>query len=252
MLTESLIVFFAATVHGALGLGFPMTVTPLLAWQGNLMRAIQLTLFPTVGVNILMIISQSQPWQAIRPLIFILPAVVIGTIAGSMLIVYFNADVFRILLALLILVFLWLDHKKRIGITNPSAKPRGVIVIGLITGLLVGVVNAGVPALIIFALYNQLGRGQSIVLFNSCFLMGKITQFVLFGSLGELNTEWQLSGFLLMLIAVVGVLLGQWLGKRLDQSRWRAAMRWVLLFIALSLLFKIFTEGQLSLFKSNS
>lgn len=238
-MTESLIIFGAALVHGALGLGFPMTSTPLLAWQGSLMRAIQLTIIPTLGVNILMIVHQSQPSQAIRPFLWILPAMALGTIIGSLLIIYLKPDTFQALLAFVIIAFLWLDKQNRLSRTNQSKHPKGIFITGLITGILVGNVNAGVPVLIIFALYNQLDRNQSIVLFNSCFLIGKITQLVLFGGLGELNGEWQRLGFMLLFIAIVGVLLGQWLGKYLDQARWRAAMRWVLLAIAISLLLKM-------------
>ncbi|MCP4009005.1 MAG: hypothetical protein GY726_05755, partial [Proteobacteria bacterium] len=111
---------------------------------------------------------------------------------------------------------------------------------GLVTGILVGTVNAGVPLLIIFALYNHLTRTQSIVLFNSCFLSGKLTQLALFGGLNILNFEWQRQGLILLAVAIFGVLGGQWLGKHLDQDRWRAAMRWVLLAIALSLVFKVY------------
>ncbi len=217
-----------------------MTSTPLLAWQGSLFRAIQLTLIPTLGVNILMIARQPGPWQAFRPFIKILPAMIAGTLIGSFFIIYFNPEIFRILLALVILAFLWLDYRGHLKHTNPDTRPRGILLTGLATGVLVGTVNAGVPALIIFALYNHLTRGQSIVLFNSCFLTGKLTQLALFGSLNILNFEWQRLGLILLAVAIFGVLTGQWLGKYLDQDRWRAAMRWVLLAIALSLLIRVF------------
>lgn len=204
------------------------------------MRAIQLTLIPTMGVNILIIARQSAPWQAFRLFIMILPAMVAGTLIGSFFIIYFNPEIFRILLAMVILAFLWLDHRGRLKHNNPAIKPRGVLIAGLITGTLVGTVNAGVPALIIFALYNHLPRGQSIVLFNSCFLTGKLVQIILFGSLNILNFEWQRLGLILLVFALLGVLVGQWLGKYMDQDRWRAAMRWVLLAIALSLVFNVF------------
>jgi uncharacterized membrane protein YfcA len=217
-----------------------MTSTPLLAWQGSLMRAIQLTLIPTLGVNILMIARQSRPWREFRSFVMILPAVTAGTLIGSLFIIYFNPEIFRALLAIVIMLFLWIDYRGHLKHTNPGTRPRGILVIGLITGILVGVVNAGVPALIIFALYNRLSRAQSIVLFNSCFLTGKLTQIALFGSLNILNYDWQRLGLMLLLVAIVGVLLGQWLGKYLDQARWRAAMRWVLLAIAIGLLIKVF------------
>ena len=205
------------------------------------MRAIQLTLIPTLGVNILMIARQLNPWQALRPYITILPAMVGGTIVGSFFIIYFNPEIFRVLLAVVILVFLWLDYRGHLKHINPDTKPRGILLTGLATGMLVGTVNAGVPALIIFALYNRLSREQSIVLFNSCFLIGKLTQIALFGSLDILNYEWQRLGLILLLVAIAGVLVGQWLGKHLDQARWRAAMRWVLLAIAISLIYRVFT-----------
>lgn len=237
-MTEIVIIFFAALLHGALGLGFPMTSTPLLAWHGSLMRAIQLTLIPTLGVNILMIARQSAPWKALRPLITILPAMIAGTLIGSFFIIYFNPELFRILLAIVIFLYLWLDYRNHLKHRNPGTRPRGIVVAGLITGVLVGTVNAGVPALIIFALYNRLSREQSIVLFNTCFLTAKLTQIALFGSLNILNYEWQRLGIILLAVSIVGVLTGQWLGKYLDQARWRAAMRWVLLAIAISLFVK--------------
>ena len=240
-MTEILIILFAALIHGALGLGFPITATPLLAWQGSLMRAIQLTLIPTIAINTLTIAQQPSPWQAFRPFLSILPAIVIGTITGSLFIIYFNPDIFRVLMALVIIAFLWLDRKKQLEHTNPGIHTRGVFLTGLATGFLVGTVNAGVPALIIFVLYNRLSREQGIVLFNSCFMTGKFTQLALFGGLGILDAEWQKMGFMLLFVAVIGVLIGLWLGKYLDQARWRAAMRWILLLIAVSLIYRVFS-----------
>ena len=211
------------------------------------MRAIQLTFIPTLGVNILMIARQSAPWRALRPLITILPAMIAGTLIGSFFIIYFNPELFRILLAMVILLFLWLDYRNRLSHVNPGIQPRGIIVTGLITGVLVGTVNAGVPALIIFALYNRLSREQSIVLFNSCFLTAKLTQLALFGSLNILNYEWQRQGIILLAVSIAGVLAGQWLGKYLNQARWRAAMRWVLLAIAISLLYRLFNTPMMGI-----
>ena len=209
------------------------------------MRAIQLTFIPTLGVNILMIVRQSSPWQAIRPYVLILPAMVAGTLLGSLLLIYLDPKIFLILLSLVIMVFLWLDTRDHFKRTNPQAQPRGILLAGLCTGILVGNINAGVPVLIIFSLYNKLSRRQSMVLFNSCFLTGKLTQLALFGSLGVLNWQWQKLGLVLLVIAIMGVLIGQWLGNFLDQARWRAAMRWVLLLIALSLIYRVIA-GELN------
>jgi uncharacterized membrane protein YfcA len=239
-MSESLIIFFAALIHGALGLGFPMTSTPLLAWHGGLMRAIQLTLIPTLGVNILTIAGLSDPWRTFKPFVLILPFIVAGTLIGSFFIIYFDPDIFRVLLSLVIMAFLWLDYRGMLKRSSLGTPLRGISVTGLITGILVGIVNAGVPALIIFALYNRLSRTQSIILFNSCFLTGKLTQIALFGSLSILNFEWQRLGLILLLLAIAGVLIGQWLGRYLNQALWRAAMRWVLLAIAVGLLYKVF------------
>jgi len=203
------------------------------------MRAIQLTFIPTLGVNILMILRQSTPWQALRPYIAILPAMIVGTLLGSLLLIYLNPKIFRVLLALVIMGFLWLDTRGHLSRTNPGENPRGSLLAGLFTGILVGNINAGVPVLIIFSLYNKLSRRESMVLFNSCFLTGKLTQLALFGGLGVLNWQWQKLGMVLLLVAVGGVILGQWLGNHLDQARWRVAMRWVLLLIALSLIYQV-------------
>ncbi len=218
-----------------------MVSTPLLATQGSLIRAIQLTLIPTLGVNVMMLIKQSNLAKTLRPIVLILPATSVGTVIGSLLILKLDPEPFRLLLATAIVLFLWLDYRGHLIHTNPATQPRGMVLSGLAAGILVGSVNVGVPVLIIFVLYNCLDRYQSIVIFNSCILTGKLTQLVLFGSLGELNSGWQQFGIVFLVIAIFGVLVGQRLGERLDQKRWRAAMRWVLLLIAGGLVVKFMT-----------
>ena len=57
------ILFFAGLVHGTLGLGFPLTATPVLALFTDMRSAIVITLFPTVAVNVLSIVSGGN-WRS--------------------------------------------------------------------------------------------------------------------------------------------------------------------------------------------
>ena len=50
----------AGLVHGALGLGFPMVATPIVAVFLDVRTAILLTLLPTVTVNVASIISSAN------------------------------------------------------------------------------------------------------------------------------------------------------------------------------------------------
>ena len=58
----SCIIGFAAIIHGAIGIGFPLVATPLLAMVTDIKTAILLLVLPTVVINVANIIK-GGPWH---------------------------------------------------------------------------------------------------------------------------------------------------------------------------------------------
>ena len=100
-------IFIAAVVHGGVGIGFPMLVTPLLTAIGDLRSAILLTLFPTALINIMSILKGGNWRLSIGRYWPMAVYAGMGSVAGSNLILVLDPGPFRLLLAAMILLYLW-------------------------------------------------------------------------------------------------------------------------------------------------
>ena len=147
----------AALVHGALGLGFPLVVTPLLTLVTDLRSAILLTLLPTIAINLVSIASDREWRTALRQFWPIPVATIIGSLSGTQVILQTDPAPFRLLLAGVILLYLLVDRWRQHGQRSVFRPTVGLMIFtGLVSGLLAGLVNVLAPIMIIFALETRL------------------------------------------------------------------------------------------------
>jgi len=66
VIVAGFISFFAAFIHGSVGLGFPMVATPLLALFTDIQTAIIVTLIPSLLTNLISIKSEGDILPASR------------------------------------------------------------------------------------------------------------------------------------------------------------------------------------------
>ena len=163
------ILLVAGLVHGALGMGFPMLATPLLAMLTDVRSAILIVLVPTLFINVASTIKGGRWRNSIGLYWPIALYGVAGSIVGTQLLVVTDPAPYRLLLAAMILVYLNIE---RIGIRLQWVRSRPQLayaVFGLAGGFLAGTVNVMLPALIIFALEMGLAAAVAVQLFNFCF-----------------------------------------------------------------------------------
>ena len=104
---------FAGMVHGAVGIGFPLIATPLLAMVTDVQTAVVLLVIPTVSLNILNIL-QGGKWA--NTILKYWPLAVygmIGSALGSQVLIRISPDMFRPVLAGVLIFYLNVD---RLGI----------------------------------------------------------------------------------------------------------------------------------------
>ena len=77
------VVLFAGVVHGALGLGFPMVATPIIAIFLDVKLAILLTLLPTAVVNIASIYSNEPLAATLKKYFWLVFATLAGALIGA-------------------------------------------------------------------------------------------------------------------------------------------------------------------------
>ena len=230
------IMLLAGLIHGTLGLGFPLDATPLLALFTDVRTAILITLLPTASVNVVSILRGGRWSESIGRFWPLAAFAVLGSIAGTRLLVVSDPAPFKLLLAALVLLYLFASRTKAFRMRWISGHLRlSMILFGLIAGVAAGTTNVMVPILIIYTLELGLQRTAMVQVFNLCFLAGKLTQIAVFAHAGMLTGSLLQSTSPLAIVAVAALLGGMMLTQRIPIEIYRNIVRRVLLLLALLL-----------------
>ncbi len=229
------VLLVAAFVHGALGFGFPLVATPLLALFMDMRAAVLLTLIPTVSINLVSILTEKHWKEALR-IFWPIPAfTIVGSFLGTQVLLSVDPAPFRLLLALVVIAFLITERLESSG--QERQVPRwAMAAVGLGLGLMAGLVNIFAPAVVVYALYTRMNPLMMVATFNLGFLTSKTGQIIGFIS----KEAFDISVLALMLWVVPAVLLSLWLGirirRRINQEAYKRLLRYALWVIALALI----------------
>ncbi len=239
LLIAAIIFFFAALFHGSIGTGFPMIATPLLALITDLQTAIILTLIPTVLVNLVSIISEGNALSAVKQHFPLALYALLGSSLGTLLLISLNSEVFKALLAIAILIYLFVD-KIQFNLSWIRQQPQlSKLVFGTSAGLLGGLTNVMAPILIIYSLESRYSKTQIIQATNLCFLFGKLIQIVLFSSYGEIHKSEFTTSLIMLLVTAVALFIGVKIKKRIEADLYKKALKGLLLVLAITILFQV-------------
>lgn len=243
LVAYGVIMLFAGLVHGTLGLGFPLVATPLLALFTDVRTAILITLLPTASVNVVSILRGGRWSESIGKFWPLAAYAVIGGIAGTQLLVLSDPAPFKLLLAGLVLLYLFASRARVLRMHWAADHVAlSMLVFGLIAGLAAGTTNVMVPILIIYTLELGLERTAMVQVFNLCFLSGKLTQIGVFAVAGLLTTELLLATAPLAAVGVGALFAGMALRDRIPTGTYKKIVRQVLLLLALLLIGQYFLQ----------
>jgi uncharacterized membrane protein YfcA len=238
------VILFAGLVHGTLGLGFPMVATPILATMMDVRSAILLTLLPTMAVNIASIINSRSSLASTRPFIPLVGFTLLGSIAGAAVLAVTDPAPFRILLASLILLYLW----SSLRISRQWLDDNAMIAMagfGIAAGLAAGTTNVMVAVLIIYFLSMDTARATMVPTLNACFLVGKASQILVLAIAGLVGFGLIIETTPLALAAIAALLLGQRLRSRIEVATYQSILRKLLLVLAAILIYQFLNEAGL-------
>lgn len=233
----------AGLVHGALGLGFPMVATPIIAIFFDVRVAIVFTLLPTVVVNLATIFEGHATLSELRKFTVLIGCSLIGAMIGALLMTMMDPNPFRLILALLIFLFLFSNRISRIPTNYLQRFPTLLMVFfGLLAGASGGITNVMVAILLIYLLSLELETARMIAVLNSCFLVGKLTQITVFASTGLISWYSMLQTLPLAVIAIVALLIGQRIQPYISVDHYKLILRGLLLLLALILIVQFFNS----------
>ncbi|MFH1980266.1 MAG: sulfite exporter TauE/SafE family protein [Pseudomonadota bacterium] len=234
------IISFAAGVHGTIGIGFPLIATPLLALVTDVRTAILMLVLPTMVINVANILKGGR-WA--RSIAVYWPLAVygmIGSAIGTRLLVVVSPEVFRPLLAAMLVLYLNAE-RLGVGFSWVHRHPRiAVAVFGLAAGVLGGTVNVMLPALIIFALEVRMAKTVMIQVFNFCFLFGKLTQGAVFAGAGLMTAEVLSASAPLAALGLLAMLAGMRIRDKIPTETYRQWLRRLLTVLAVLLMVQFF------------
>ena len=235
----SFIFILAAFIHVSVGFGFPMVATPLLALFIDIQTAIVLTLIPTLLVNVLSIISEGDIFLAARRYLSLALYAMLGSAAGTQILLSVNSDIFKGLLGIVIIIYL-LVEKTKLELSWIRLYPRlSKCIFGVSAGLVGGLTNVMGPVLIIYSLESKYSKREIIQACNLSFLFGKIIQILLFVLNDEITLNVLSTSSMMLIVSSIALYVGIAVKKKINERVYQKIIRTLLFTLATVLLIQV-------------
>ncbi|AWF82273.1 sulfite exporter TauE/SafE family protein [Microbulbifer sp. A4B17] len=223
-----LLILIAGMAHGALGFGFPMLATPILALAYDLKTAVVLTILPSLLIIVSSLYSCRDYRADITKYGLVILLVSVGSLSGAWLLTWANPDVLKLFLAVSILVYLF-SNRLRVQLSRFSSRPvLFPVIVGGLAGVIGGATNAIAPLLMIYLLEVSKSSKEVILISNICFLIGKLLQLAVLSLYLSFDDLELVSLSTITVFAYLGLVLGFRIQSRIDEERYRTIIRYAL------------------------
>lgn len=222
----------AAFVKGAVGFGFPLLATPLLALFLDVPLVISLLIVPNIlmdGVQALRGSGRRAAWARHR---WLIASGTAGMFIGTGILSYLPSTRLELILGIVILAFVVLNLNARRGAWRvPPARERWLSpVVGAIAGLIGGLTNTPGLPLVLYFYALDLGREEFVQSIALSFVAYKLSQLVAISLFGLLTPGVLAASIGVAVLALGAFKAGRMVQARLDTDRFN---RIVLRFLAL-------------------
>lgn len=228
---------FSGFVQGALGLGYPMIATPLIALVTDMRSAIILVLLPCLAAVIVNVLKSGSLREVLAEFWMMPVFMLAGAAIGTRLFIAAPWFPYSLLLAAMIIVYLNLDRLGRSDwpFMRRWRKTFGAL-FAVLAGMSEGTANVAAAPLLIYYLGVGLAPAALVQGLNICFFVGKSTQFATLATYGGVSAIQWLVTLPLVVIATASVLYGIRLRRALNAVTYRLWLRRALFAMALVLL----------------
>jgi uncharacterized protein len=218
--------------HGALGFGFPIVATPLVALVVDIKSAIALLAPITLVLVVISALRGVALMSILREFWFVPVATAAGAWVGTRILLAAPPEPFVLILALVILLYLNVDRLGR-GKSElvQRLRPAFGVAFGFVAGVFEAVANVAGPVLLIYFMLLGLAPAQMVQTLNLCFSMGKGAQTATWAMSGQISAAtWLLIGGL-SVPSVAALFAGMRVRHRIDAAtyrRWLRGALWVM------------------------
>jgi hypothetical protein len=166
----------AAFVKGAVGFGYPLIATPLLALATDVRTAVAVLLLPNILMDGLQVVRRPGVIAALRRHAPLIVAGIAGTVLGTQFLAVLSTRRLLLILGVTLLAFVALSLLRPAWRLPPAAERPLAPVVGLVAGTLGGMTNT--PAVALTPYYYAIGlpKAEFVRAVSATFLTLKVTQ----------------------------------------------------------------------------
>jgi uncharacterized protein len=227
-----LVCLAAGFAHGAIGFGFPVVATPLVALVIDVKSAIALLAPVTLVLVLLSVVRGGNLLELLRRFWYLPLAIGVGSWLGTRLLLAAPPEPFLLVLAGVILLYLNLDRLGLGGNSTVKAKPLPFgLGLGFAAGIFEAIANVAGPVLLVYFMLLGLAPGQMVQALNLCFTAGKGTQVATWAASGGMTPALWMAVAAFTVPSVAALFIGMRVRSRIDAAtyrRWLRAALWVM------------------------
>jgi uncharacterized membrane protein YfcA len=240
----------SAFAHGAIGFGFPVVATPLVALVIDMRSAITVLAPVTLVLVVISALRGGGVGELARKFWFLPVGIAAGAWLGTRILLAVPPEPFTLVLALMLLFYLNLDRLVGGGESGHSETVVRLrvlfgLVFAFVAGVFEAVANVAGPVLLVYFMLLGAAPQQIVQTLNLCFSVGKGSQVATLAASGALSAATWITVAGLAVPAVAALALGMRLRDRIDAQAYRRWLRKALWVMAIVLLVQ-FGHGALA------
>jgi hypothetical protein len=220
---------------GILGVGLPMIALPLLYTSIPIREAVALMYGPVLVMNIWQTFQGGYFMVALKKFWPMMVAVVLGTWLGARTLVGIDSNVLQIVVGSTVVVFS-LATLLQPRLTVPERHALWIsLIVGLVGGFFGGLTLFIGPTVIMFLVALKTPKDEFIGTIALVYLLGIIPTGITYIAEGVLRTEHIVPTIVACIPVFIGMLAGQWIRSRVNETTFRKVLLIAMIVIGLNM-----------------
>ena len=222
---------------GGFGGGVGLIGTPMVALVTTPTRAAAILLPILCAMDIVGVIAYRRSWDPVNMRILV-PGAFLGILLGTATFRFLDENLIRLMIGVLALAFVlryWLARRPAVESTTPDRRAGSFW--AAVSGFTSFVAHAGGPPLSVYLLPQNMDKTLFVGTTVIYFAFVNYLKLVPYSLLGQFSGENLLTSLILSPLAPLGMWLGIWLHRRIDERLFYQTVYLMLAVVGLKLLY---------------
>lgn len=229
-------VALAAFVKGAVGFGYPLIATPLMAFATDVRTAVAVLVLPNILMDGAQVVRRPGIVAALRRHAPLIVTGIAGTVVGTQFLAVLSTRGLLLTLGVTLLAFVILSVARPAWRIAPGSERLLAPVVGLFAGTLGGLTNT--PAVVVSPYYYAIGlpKVEFVRALSATFLVFKLAQFGAVWQVGLIDRRVLLPWLAATVVSLAAFRLGLGAQDRIPQAMFNRAVLSLLTVLAVAML----------------